>query len=76
MRISGKYETYEEVKRREEREGKNKWISNKNFINNVGKSLNPHYIQNYVVKDPSKSPKIHKFRTDNKKQWISGAFII
>jgi hypothetical protein len=76
VRISGNYETLDDIKRREEKVSKEKWVGGKNFMNVLGKQLDPHYIKNYVVKDPSQNPTLHKFREESKESWISGAFLI
>ena len=34
-------------------------------VNNQG------YIANYVARDPSESPLLHKFRVDQKNKWIA-----
>ena len=38
--------------------------------------IKPSYIQNYVVRDPSDPPTLHKFRIANKDKWIAGNFFV
>jgi len=63
--------------RKEDLADKKNWISQVNFRSNFGKATSSkpdYYIKNYVTADPSEPPMLHKFRKDDKDQWIAGNF--
>ena len=59
-------------------EGKKQWMGDNDFRTDFGKaSLNkPDYIENYVFRDPSPPPILHKFRNEDKNKQIAGPFIL
>ena len=52
------------------------WVNGDNFKTYFGKASTSqvNYIQNYVTRDPSEPPLLHKFRDKNKDKWIGGDF--
>ena len=73
---SGPYVTEEEKKRKEMMESKTKWIAKKDFKSCVNKAdlgkEDKRYIKNYVSRDPSEPPALHKFRETYRGKWLSG----
>lgn len=64
--------TFEEMKKKEEKENKKKWISKQGFANSVNRSLSKSLlIPNYVNLTPSESPLNHHFRDIKKSKWIN-----
>lgn len=63
--------TYEEMRAKEERENRKKWINKQGFINSVNKlSYKPHLIPNYVRITPSNPPVNYEFRQVKRDNWI------
>ena len=73
---SGPYESIKEKAYKEFLENKKKWIGKKDFSTVLTRVIKPSYIQNYVVRDPSDPPTLHKFRIANKDKWIAGNFFV
>ena len=71
MRISAPYITYEELRAREAKVSKKKWIDHKGFLACVKNHPEETAIPNYVNITPSDPPNSHKFREVKKKNWIS-----
>ena len=76
IRTSGQYETLDERERREFNESKKLWVSENNFNTIFKKNEGTDFIENYVSRDPSAPPNLHKFRVIAKNKWISGNFIV
>jgi hypothetical protein len=65
--------TYEELRMKEEKENRKKWISKNGFHNSVNKySCKQNFIKNYVNLTPSDPPSDYNFRQNLKNKWISG----
>ena len=73
MRISGEYLTEEERKRKEDIQSKELFISKQQKFISCYRATN-HYIENYVGRDPSQNPLLHKFREETKSKFVGGAF--
>ena len=72
LRNSGPYITYEEMRRKQEREDRKKWVDPFGFISSVNKySKEDHFIPNYVSLSPSNPPINYSFRDIKKIKWIS-----
>lgn len=72
LRNSSPYLSPYEIRILEEKENKKKFFKHLNFIKSVGKySMKSNYIENYVSMTPSENPNDHKFRSVNKKRWIT-----
>ena len=73
---SGPFLTEEEKKRKEMMESKKKWIANKDFKRCVNKAdfgkEGKRYIKNYVSRDPSDPPALHRFRETYRVKWLTG----
>jgi len=76
VRTSGPYETAEERERREFLESKKNWVDKNNFKGTFKSGSDPKFIPNYVTRDPSNPPVLHKFREENKTKWIGGNFFV
>lgn len=76
MRSSGPYETEDERRRRELAESKKLWVAKKDFDTVFSSRISPQLMVNYITMDPSDPPSLHKFRTENKKRWLAGKFIV
>jgi hypothetical protein len=50
-----------------------KWIVKNDFKTYFGKASTGkvNYIQNYVTRDPSEPPLLHKFRDKDKERWLA-----
>ena len=76
VRISGVYLTDEEQRRKEYMRSKEQWMNKqKNFIACSKADDEKSYIKNYVARDPSEAPVLHKFRSEDKSKFIAGPFI-
>ena len=73
INIGSPYKTKEDISNEEYKRAKNKWITKNGFIAAIRNSKEK-YINNYVTKDPSEPPVLHKFRSVNKSKWVSGSF--
>jgi len=51
-------------------------MSNKDFNTVFSSRLDHKLMVNYITKDPSDPPSLHKFRTQDKKKWLAGKFIM
>eukprot|EP00826_Nyctotherus_ovalis_P001389 TRINITY_DN10210_c0_g1_i1.p2 TRINITY_DN10210_c0_g1~~TRINITY_DN10210_c0_g1_i1.p2 ORF type:complete len:182 (-),score=32.06 TRINITY_DN10210_c0_g1_i1:147-692(-) len=73
VNIGSPYKSQEDVYNEEYKQSKSKWITKNGFVAIVG-SKNYRDIENYVTKDPSEPPLLHKFRSVDKSKWLSGSF--
>ena len=68
------YISEEELYRKSQVQGKKRFVSSKNFKLFFGKattSNNHNFIPNYVTITPSDPPLLHKFRAENRKEWMT-----
>eukprot|EP00347_Sterkiella_histriomuscorum_P004212 403361318 len=76
IRNSSPYISEEQLRIRHDHLDKQNWtIPGKEFAAFFDKATvnNQGYIQNYVTRDPSQSPFLHKFREENKRKWQGAA---
>lgn len=69
--------SYEQVKRKQEHEGRKNWMSDKNFntVFGVATTDNPkNFIPNYVGATPSQPPALHNFRDNDNTKNLYGHF--
>jgi len=67
----------EEVMRKSEFENKRHWVSEKNFKTFFGQASSLkawQQVPNYVTRDPSGPPMLHKFREEDRRKWLGAAF--
>lgn len=73
VNIGSPYKSQEDVYNEEYKQSKSKWITKNGFVAIVS-SKKYKDIENYVTKDPSEPPLLHKFRSVDKSKWLSGSF--
>ena len=80
IRNASPYTSDLEQTRKEFQDSKKNWIADRNFHTYFGKSttsrMDKHFISNYVFRDPSPPPIMHKFRVETKEKFLAGPFIL
>eukprot|EP00826_Nyctotherus_ovalis_P060992 TRINITY_DN8633_c0_g1_i3.p2 TRINITY_DN8633_c0_g1~~TRINITY_DN8633_c0_g1_i3.p2 ORF type:complete len:150 (+),score=26.44 TRINITY_DN8633_c0_g1_i3:1384-1833(+) len=73
INVGTPYKSQLEFANEDYRRSKKKWLTKSGFLACGGKKLYK-VIENYVVKDPSEPPVLHRFRRTSKGKWIAGSF--
>eukprot|EP00743_Colponemidia_sp_Colp-15_P005762 GILK01006194.1.p1 GENE.GILK01006194.1~~GILK01006194.1.p1 ORF type:complete len:851 (+),score=173.04 GILK01006194.1:207-2759(+) len=75
IRAENIYLSPDERDRLEFVENKKRWTAEENFKSCFGKATKPQYIANYVARDPSQFPLLHRFREEDKHKWVGPHFV-
>ena len=75
IRNASPYMSREDVYNEDYKNSKQKWLTKNGFMRHASRHCRGYkIIDNYVEKDPSDPPILHKFRAINKLKWIAGSF--
>lgn len=71
IRCSSQFQTEENLRSKEIKESKKRWVSNTEFKRFFGKVKSKSLISNLTSQSPYLSPSSHQFRDKNKEKWIN-----